>query len=437
MVGRDLYTVEAGVQFSLPPYNSKAQFSRLSLIYFSLNILSVEDEKKRLQRKIDDLLGRIKERKMPKENIHAMNLWINFMKAKGSNPKTILKNLYCMSGFMDSLPAKTDLAKATKEEIESAMAKIESSDYADTTKSNIKVITKAFYKHYLGEDLYYPKQIAWVKTSKSRKKILPDDILNEEEVLKMIEASGNMRDKAIIAVLYDSGIRVGELLSLKIKSVDLTGEPAHIIVDGKTGMRKIPILFSAPYLSNYLELVKGKKHDEYLWTGIGTWTASNRLVDGSAIRKLLRIVAKKAGIQKRMYPHLFRHSRATYYANRLTEQQLKALFGWTGDSTMVSTYVHMSGRDIDDAVMQTYGKRPRELSVPKLVEKVCPRCRYANGIDFLHCKRCGAALDMSMTMKGEQVNNALRDSLLEAAKDPKFLEDLVYFLSQKKGKKRE
>ncbi|MDE1828175.1 MAG: tyrosine-type recombinase/integrase [Candidatus Micrarchaeota archaeon] len=396
----------------------------------------MEDEKKRLQRKIDDLLARIKERKMPAANVSAVNNWINFMRAKGSNPNTILKNLYYMSWFLNSLSAKTDITKATRQEIESAMAKIESSDYSGTTKGNIKVIIKAFYKHCLGEDLYYPKQIAWVKSSKSRKKILPEDILSEEEVLKMIEASGNMRDKAIIAVLYDSGIRVGELLSLRIRSVDLSGEPAHIIVDGKTGMRKIPILFSAPYLSNYLELVKGKKHDEFLWTGIGTWTASNKLVDSSAIRKLLRIVAKKAGIHKRMYPHLFRHSRATYYANRLTEQQLKALFGWTGDSTMVSTYVHMSGRDIDDAVMQTYGKIPKEMSAPKLIEKVCPRCRYANGIDFLHCKRCGASLEMGMTMKGEQVNNALRDSLLESAKDPKFLEDLINLLSQKKGGKR-
>lgn len=107
-------------------------------------------------------------------------------------------------------------------------------------------------------------------------------------------------------------------------------------------MRKIPVLFSAPYLSNYLELMKDKKQDSYLWTAIGTWTEHDKLVDGSAIRKLLRVIGAKAGLEKRIYPHLFRHSRATYYANRITEQQLKVFFGWTGDSKMVSTYVHIN-----------------------------------------------------------------------------------------------
>ncbi|MDE1856286.1 MAG: tyrosine-type recombinase/integrase [Candidatus Micrarchaeota archaeon] len=391
------------------------------------------DEKVKLEKSIKQLLDKINTRKMPEQNRKAIEAWINFLRARGLHQRTILKNLYCMNCFLEDMQGKVQLKTATREDIERAMARLEGSDYSTKTKSNIKVVVKSFYKHYLGEDSYYPRQVAWVKSAGARnKKMLPEDILTEDEVLKMIEAAGNLRDKAIIALLYDSGIRVGELLSLKKKSAELSGEPAHIVVDGKTGMRKIPILFSAPYLSNYMELVKGKKPDEYLWTGIGSWTATNRLVDSAAIRKLLRVAAKKAKIDKRIYPHLFRHSRATYYANRLTEQQLKALFGWTGDSRMVSTYVHMSGRDIDDAVMQTYGKRPKEMAAPVLTERVCPRCRYANGIDFLHCKRCGAALDASMVMKEEQVANDLKNSLLEAAQDPKFLEDLMYFLAKKK-----
>ena len=396
------------------------------------------DVKVKLEKSILLLLDKINSRKMPEQNKKAIGAWINFLRARGLHQRTIIKNLYCMSCFLEDVQPKVQLKTATREDIEAAMAKLEGSDYSTKTKSNIKVVVKSFYKHYLGEDSFYPKQIAWVKSAGAKnKKMLPEDILTEEEILKMIEAAGNLRDKAIIALLYDSGIRVGELLSLKKKSAELNSEPGHIVVDGKTGMRKIPILFSAPYLSNYLELVKGKKPDEYLWTGIGSWTSTNRLVDGAAIRKLLRNAAKKAGIEKRIYPHLFRHSRATYYANRLTEQQLKALFGWTGDSRMVSTYVHMSGRDIDDAVMQTYGKRPKEMAAPVLTERICPRCRYANGIDFLHCKRCGAALETGTLMKEEQVANSLKESLLEAAQDPKFVEDLMYFLAQKKKRKNE
>ncbi len=252
---------------------------------------------------------------------------------------------------------------------------------------------------------------------------------------RMIESASNPRDKAIIALLYDSGIRVGELLSLKKKSVDLDSEPGHVVVDGKTGMRKIPILFSAPYLAGYLEMERGKKPDDYLWTGIGTWKGSAKLVDDSAIRKMLKIAAKRAGIGKRIYPHLFRHSRATYYANRLTEQQLKALFGWTGDSRMVSIYVHMSGRDIDDAVLQAYGRQPKAAVVPILTEKICPRCRYANGIDFLHCRRCGAPLDDSQVNREDVLKRAVADHL----EDPEFFDELMcaYLKRQRQRKRKE
>jgi len=395
----------------------------------------VEDAKEQLERGIALLAGKIKSG-MPKANARAIDEWISFRRANGAAPRTISKDLYCFSVFVKYMPKKILFSKANREQLASAIAKLEQSDYSPKTKSNVKITVKAFYKHCLGEDMYYPKQVAWIKSAeRSNKKMLPEDILSEEEILKMIEAAGNIRDKAIIALLYDSGIRIGELLGIRKKDVDLNSEVAHIVVNGKTGMRKVPILFSAPYVSNYLELVKDKKQEDYLWTGLGTWSKSNRLVDGAAIRKMLKAAAKKAGIEKRIYPHLFRHSRATYYANRLTEQQLKAFFGWTGDSKMVSTYVHMSGRDIDDAVLQAYGKKPKEMAAPMLVEKICPRCRYANGIDFLHCQRCGAPLDVSLAMRETKVTGTVKDAMLEMIKDPEFQKDMLSYLQKRrKGK---
>ena len=74
----------------------------------------------------------------------------------------------------------------------------------------------------------------------------------------MIRTARNIRDKAIIALLFDAGIRSGELLNMKIKDVDFNTESAHITVNGKTGMRKVPILFSAPYIARYLDEIRTK-----------------------------------------------------------------------------------------------------------------------------------------------------------------------------------
>jgi integrase/recombinase XerD len=374
-------------------------------------------------------------KRIPQENKKATEAWVNFMKARGLSPKTIAKHVFCFEKFLDYLPKKVKLSKATREQIEAAVGKIEGSDYGAETKNNMRVVVKAFYKHYLGEDMYYPRQIAWIKTTFRKKKLIPEDILNEDEILRMVNAASNPRDKALVALLYDSGMRVGELLGMKIKSVSLEGELAHVTVNGKTGQRRIPILFSAPYLAAYLETLKDKKQDDSLWTARGTWSNMNWSLDESGVRKVLREIAKKAGIEKRIYPHLFRHSRATYYANRLTEQQLKLFFGWTGDSKMASTYVHMSGRDIDDAILQVHGKQPKEVIAPKLTEKICPRCRYANGIDFLHCQRCGAPLDVSLAMRETKVTGTMKEAMLEMIKDPEFQRDMLSYLQKRrKGK---
>lgn len=391
----------------------------------------MEGTKEQLERSLVVLLDNM-EKKGSRENTKAVNAWIDYLRANGANIKTILKDMYCFRIFSEYMQQKVSYSKATRDQIASAIAKVEASDYSPKTKRNIKITVKAFYKHALGEDYFYPKQVAWIKAATNgNKKMLPEDILSEDEILKMIEAAGNVRDKAIIAVLYDSGIRVGELLSLRKKDVNLEEEPAHITVNGKTGMRKVPILFSPPYLSRYLELVKKKKPEDYLWTAIGTWTEHNKLVDGAAIRRLLKLSGEKAGIEKRIYPHLFRHSRATHYANRLTEQQLKGLFGWTGDSKMVSTYVHISGRDIDDAVMQAYGKKPKEVVAPKLVEKICPRCRERNGIDFVHCSRCGSPLDIATALKEKELEKRAEELAARSYQNNNERKDAV-----EKAKKR-
>ena len=62
-------------------------------------------------------------------------------------------------------------------------------------------------------------------------------------------------------------------------------------------------------------------------------------------------------MKKRIYPHLFRHYRTTRLANVLTEAQLKQLFGWVQVSRIATTYVYLSGRDVDNALLKLHGMR--------------------------------------------------------------------------------
>lgn len=111
-----------------------------------------------------------------------------------------------------------------------------------------------------------------------------------------------MRGKVLIALLYDSGVRISELLSLKIRDIDMASESAHITVSGKTGMRRIPIMFSAPYMAEYLNLRNGAKPEEPLWIARGSWSNLNVPIDRSGVAKILEIAAKKANVYKRVNP---------------------------------------------------------------------------------------------------------------------------------------
>lgn len=379
------------------------------------------------------------EKSIPEANKQAALDMLSYMRAKGAKTRTLDKHLYCFEKFILALGSDVEILKATRTDLERAIAKIEESGLSEETKRNIKVVVKSFYKHFIGEDLYYPKQIAWVKTTvKKTKKMLPEDILDEGDILKMLKVASNPRDKAIIALLYDSGIRVGELITLRKKDVDINTNLSHITVNGKTGMRRIPVWFSVPYLSAYLNTIEDLKSGDLMWKTIGSWSNTGRKVDEGAVRKLLKTAARKAGLDKRVYPHLFRHSRASNYANKLTEQQLKAFFGWTGDSRMASTYVHLSGRDIDNAILQANGMKPKEEEIkPKLIIRICQRCRMDNSVTATFCSRCGAALDISIAMKQIEKDRDIEEMGSKKIHGEDLEEETVSNARKKKGFKKQ
>ena len=354
------------------------------------------------------------------------------MTAKGTNSRTIIRDIYTLKLFLETLGNK-HYKKATKEDLEEIFTRIERGGYSESTKEKIRASAKTFYRYLLGEDVYYPKQVAWIKVKKKSKPKLPE-ILTEQEVKRMIQATSNLRDKAIIALLFDAGIRIGELTNLKVKDVDLTGEPGHIIVDGKTGMRKIPIFFSAPYIARYIDNSNKRDPNDSLFLTIGTWINTGYPINSGGISKMLKFVGKKAGIEKRIYPHLFRHSRASFYANKMTEQQLKVFFGWVGDSKMAATYVHLSGRDIDNAASQANGKMINvEETRPKLISTECPRCHEINTITALHCSRCGAAMEINTVIKERELESRAEELAARSYDKRKERADTVKKLREKKG----
>jgi len=116
---------------------------------------------------------------------------------------------------------------------------------------------------------------------------------------------------------------------------------------------------------------------------------------GGAVQ-LLRGIARKAGIKKRVHPHLFRHSRLTELAKAgIGESILKEFAGWTQRSEQPAIYVHLSGKNVDTALLRFNGIQSEETKEEsKLKPQHCSRCRTTNAANSRYCSSCGAPLDV-------------------------------------------
>jgi integrase/recombinase XerD len=250
-------------------------------------------------------------------------------------------------------------------------------------------------------------------------------MLTEEEIQRLLDYANHPRDRALIAVLWETGCRAGEILTLRLKSFKENDDICCLDVDGKTGSRRIPIVASVPHLTKWLTFHPYQQNPESpMWIQFSHPRKGDSLSYG-AFSDFLRKLAKKAGINKRVHAHLFRHSRATFLAKHLTEAQMKQFFGWTQGSEMASTYVHLSGRDIQDSILKIYGKKSNnEREGPKITTINCARCGFENANDSRFCGRCGTTVSYSETVSLSQKLQIYDDLLNALLSDDKIVKAL-------------
>lgn len=312
--------------------------------------------------------------------------------------------------------------QVTKADIENFVYKLEKSDYSPWTKHDYKVVLKRFYKWLKGNNEDYPLEVKWIKTTlKTKGQLLPEELVTEDEVTKLVNACDNPRDKAMIMTLYETGARIGELGSLRIKDVVFEENYARIMLNGKTGMRRIIVVASVPYLQSWLQNHPYRNAPlSPLWINMGTLNKYGPM-SYSALAKVLRVAAEKAKLSKKVHPHKMRHSRATFLASKLTEAQMNQVLGWKQGSDMPSTYVHLSGRDTDDALLGVYGlKKAQKEEKSKLTPRVCPRCQTTNVLDAKFCSKCGLALDIKAAQELEEARSKVDDVMDVLMKDKEF-----------------
>jgi integrase len=315
------------------------------------------------------------------------------------SPGRIMKYIYTLKKLseLNDKPFR----ECRKEDIINLMEKMQKLDYTDWTRADFKKILKRFFKWLRQTEDSYPPEVKWIKTSIRNQKKLPNELLTKEEVESLANATGNIRDKAFILLLYDSGCRIGEFLPIKINDVIFDECGCVILVDGKTGKRRVRILDYSKELLMWLQSHPNKENPgAFVWC---EFNKNNEMLSYSYVCRMLRKAKQKAGISKKVNPHAFRHARASNYATKLPEQTLKKHFGWVNSSKMLDIYVSIDDKQQDDTLLKNIkGIQPKEGQIKKIETKVCPRCNEVNAILAPLCKRCGNPFDINIIEMDKQ-----------------------------------
>lgn len=369
---------------------------------------------------LSNALTLVKESDLSKENKNLILEFANNCLARGLTKLRVRKYLFHLKRIAQELKKPFD--KADRKDIERIINWLNETEYSPNTQADFRVAMKVFYKYLEAEKLGItirelemqrkePQIVSWFSSRiKKIDKRLPDQLLTQDDILALIKSAPNIRDKAFIATLYESGARIGEIGTLKIKHISFDEYGIKASLSGKTGSRTIRLITCCKYLTDWINQHPHKDNKESpLWVG----NTTKELLNYTSLSKLLKVARKRAGINKPINPHSFRHARATELAQHFTEQQLKNYLGWTAGSDMASVYVHLSGKDMDNAMLSMHGLMPKKSDEePKLMPKKCLVCGELNDPTASFCIKCRTALTLQIAIN-EDVQKEIKNKELE------------------------
>ena len=248
------------------------------------------------------------------------------LKLRGFSDHTVKSYLGHNKLFLDYI--KKEPNEVNEQDIKDYLAGlIVNQKKAPRTIALKKAALKFFYEEILG------KTISNIKTPKTPKSV--PEILSKKEIRTLIENAGSEKTRLIIKILYATGLRVSELVNLKLKDLSLDQKEGWVRKGKGSKDRLFPLPESLiPDLEKHISTLK--QNEVYLFPG------KNKTLTTRNVQKILENAANSTGINKRVSPHKLRHSYATHLLDAGTDIRLiQELLGHAQLST-TQIYTHVS-----------------------------------------------------------------------------------------------
>ena len=243
----------------------------------------------------------------------------------------------------------TKVQEVSETSLNSYVLFLEKQGKAASTVSRYIASFKGFFEYCLKQGIISNDPAERLKPPKVEKKF--PQILTISETQRLmdgpdLQSDKGIRDRAMLELLYATGIRVSELISLKTEDMNLAME--YVVCHEKSKDRISPFGGEAKTaLINYLEKTRkqmiGDAESEYLFVN-----CSGKPMSRQGFWKLIKYYAEKAGIEKEITPHTFRHSFAAHLLeNGADVQSVQKMMGHADVST-TQMYVEMQAGNVRD-----------------------------------------------------------------------------------------
>lgn len=252
------------------------------------------------------------------------------MELKRYSNNTVRAYVTCFEAFLNYY-SNLDPININEREIRSYLQRLiqegKSNSYVNQALNSIKF----YYEVVLG----MPNRFYSIERPRKEKKL--PEVLSKEEVVATIQNTNNIKHKCIVSLLYSSGLRRNELLNLKIKDID--SKRMMVRIRNSKGNKDRYTVLSAEVLKDLKIYYKEYRPKEYLFEG-----AKGGRYSATSVLNIVANAARRAGIYKRISPHMLRHSFATHLLENGTDiRHIQLLLGHSSTRT-TEIYTHVADR---------------------------------------------------------------------------------------------
>ncbi|MFC1899145.1 tyrosine recombinase XerC [Chloroflexota bacterium] len=299
------------------------------------------------------------------------NRYVDYLEVeRNASPYTVRNYTYDLFSFVKFLKDKdvSSLDDVDRKVLRDYLSHLMEQGSAKSSIARKLSAIRSFYRYLLREEIIQSSPLTNTTSPKLDRRL--PSFLSTNEITRLLEAPDlatpqGLRDRAVLELLYASGLRVSELVSLNMEQIELDNREIRVL--GKGSKERMVLMGEPAAMAIAVYVSRGRP--VLLGAGIADSLFINRYGKRLAVRRVQRVLgkyAKIAGLGKRVYPHMLRHTFATHLLDGGAD--LRVVQELLGHASLSSTqiYTHVSKSQAKKVYLSAHPlARERESTLEK------------------------------------------------------------------------